>query len=351
MIRGYADPAMTPAPISIALIGNFALAGRERLEAGLAVPYEVIPVPDSVPRERLLELIAPAEVIVGTHLSREMAARARGLRLMHTIGAGIDQVDLSALPPGARLANVYHHGVGIAEYILMAMLALPRELVRYETRFRRGDWSGSFWSSRPIPPPRPELKDKTLALLGLGTIGREVAVRAKAFGMRVLGMRRRGAAGPPVAGVDEVHGPEGLEYLLRQADYVVVALPLGPETEGLIGERALGWMKPSAYLVNVGRGPILEEEPLYRALAEKRIAGLACDVWYIYPRPPIGEEPVYPSRFPFHELDNVLMTPHVSGWTEGTMNGRFRAIAENINRLSRGEPLVNQVYPPAGAEQ
>ena len=123
--------------------------------------------------------------------------------------------------------------------------------------------------------------------------------------------------------------------MLRRADYLAITLPLTPETRGLIGAAELGLMKPTAVLVNVARAQIVDEDALYAALAEKRLAGAALDVWYRYPSAP---GPAFPSRRPFHELPNVLMTPHVSGWTDGMMEARASLIAGNIRRVARGEP-------------
>lgn len=340
---------MSEPPIAIAVVGSFALQGLERLQATLAVPHTLISIPDDVPEAEKLRLLEAAQVILATHLTPEMARSASGLRLVHTVGAGIEAVDLAALSPGVPVCNVYFHGVGIAEYVMLGMLAATRDLVAIHNRFRTGDWAGSYHSNAPIPPPKPELHGKTVLLLGVGTIGREVAVRARAFGMTVLGWRRSGAAGEPVPGVDELHGPEALDELLPRADYVIVAVPLGEDTRELLDARRLGLLKPTAILVNVARGPVIAEEALYRVLAEARIGAYVGDVWYEYPEPPSGGRPFFPSRFPFHELDNVIMTPHISGWTEGVVAGRFRFIAENINRLVRGEPLENQVHPPPEA--
>lgn len=345
-------PPMLPAdmertPVRIAMVGTFALAGRARLEECLQAPAEIVPVPDTVDAAEKLRRLEGAEVIVSTHLTREMARAAPGLRLMHAVGAGVDAVELDALPAGARLANVYHHGPGIAEYVLMGMLAASRDLVGYHDRLRLGDWSGTYHSLAPIPPPFPELRGRTALLLGLGAIGREVAVRAHAFGMRVRAIRRRPQAEPLPAGVEACRDMEALADWLPEADFVVVTLPLTEETRGAIGEAELARMKATAVLVNVARGPVVDEAPLYRALAERRLGGLVCDVWYRYPPRPLTGEPVFPSRYPLHELDNVVMTPHMAGYTEGTVRDRFRTVAENIDRLVRGEPLRNQVYPPA----
>ena len=181
-----------------------------------------------------------------------------------------------------------------------------------------------------------------MGILGYGRIGRSVAERARAFGMAVWGIRRRPGRedGSRLA---VLQGPEALDEILRAADYVVVALPLTGATRGLLGERELGLMKPTAVLVNVARAEILDEEAVYRALSRGTIAGAVLDVWYRYP--PDGR-PVLPGRQAFHELPNVIMTPHVAGWTEGTVEARATLIAANVARVARGEPPVNLVSEP-----
>ena len=127
---------------------------------------------------------------------------------------------------------------------------------------------------------------------------------------------------------------------MRRADYLAVTLSLNDQTRGLLGARELALMKPTARLVNVARAEIVDEDALYHALAAGRLAGAALDVWYRYPKEP---GPTWPGRRPFHELDNVLMTPHVSGWTEGMLEARARLIAENIERTARGQPPLNLI--------
>jgi len=131
-----------------------------------------------------------------------------------------------------------------------------------------------------------------------------------------------------------------LPDVLRQSDHLAITLPLTAETQGLIGKAELALMKPTAILVNVSRAQLIDEDALYEALAERRIGAAALDVWYHYPS---EAGPVLPARCPFHELPNVLMTPHISGWTDGTLETRATLIAENIDRTARGEPHKNVV--------
>jgi len=276
-------------------------------------------------------------VLVSLAFTREMAAAAPRLRLVQVPGAGLDRIDRGALAPGTALANAYGHDVGIAEYVIGAMLALARDFCRVDARLRRGEWE-SVWSGAPVPL-WSELAGKTLGILGYGRIGQAVARRALAFDMEVLAIRRD-ASRPDPHRLAFLRGPEALDELLGRSDYLAITLALTLDTRGLIGRRELARLKPTAMLVNVARGEIVDEEALYQALQSGRLAAAALDVWYRYPS---GGAPTHPGHHPFHTLPNVLMTPHVSGWTEGMMEARAAVIAENIHRTARGEPPVNLI--------
>ena len=260
---------------------------------------------------------------------------------MQVPGAGLDRIDRSSLPQGAWLANAYGHETGIAEYVIGAMLAWSRGFCRLDAALRRGIWESQWAVGASAPPVWPELAGKTLGILGYGRIGQAVARRARPFDMQICAIRRQ-------ITLSEAHelallgGPDALDEILRRADYLVIALSLSASTRGLLGERELRLMKPTAVLINVARAEIIDEAALYRALAQKTIAGAVLDVWYRYPT---DEGPTFPARHAFHELPNVLMTPHVSGWTEGMLEARAKLIAENIHRVARGEPPVNLILP------
>jgi phosphoglycerate dehydrogenase-like enzyme len=324
---------VTVAPLRVAFAGVFAGHVADRVRARLALPCEVV-----VGDEReIVGQLAEADVLVSLAFTREMAAAAPRLRLVQVPGAGLDRIDRGALAPGTALANAYGHDVGIAEYVIGAMLALARDFCRVDARLRRGEWE-SVWSGAPVPL-WSELAGKTLGILGYGRIGQALARRALAFDMEVLAIRRD-ASRPDPHRLAFLRGPEALHELLGRSDYLAITLALTPDTRGLIGRRELARLKPTVMLVNVARGEIVDEEALYQALQSGRLAAAALDVWYRYPS---GGAPTHPGHHPFHTLPNVLMTPHVSGWTEGMMEARAAVIAENIHRTARGEPPVNLI--------
>jgi phosphoglycerate dehydrogenase-like enzyme len=325
--------------LRIAFAGTFAAHLVEPVRAQLDTPYDVVVADDA----GIVSQLPDVDVLVTLAFSAEMGAAARRLKLVQVPGAGLDRIDRSALPVGTRLANVYGHETGIAEYVFGAMLSLRREFARLDAALRRGYWASQWAVGEPPPPVWPELAGKTLSILGYGRIGQELARRARAFGMDVLAIRRD-AGQPDPCGIGSVRGPDAVDDAVAHADYLAITLPLTPETRGLLGEKRLRSMKPSAILVNVSRAQIIDEEALYAALAERRIAGAALDVWYRYPT---AAGTTLPATQPFHELPNVLITPHVSGWTDGMLERRAQLIAENIRRTERGEPPLNLIAPAA----
>ncbi len=296
---------------------------------------EVVDTDDLAAFERAL---AHADAMVSMSWKWDPPSASR-LKLLQLPGAGTDEIDFSRVPSGTAICNCYEHEIGIAEYVLAAMLEWTIGLRRMEPRFRQGNWAGSYLCG----PRHGELFGKTLGIIGFGHIGREVARRAKPFGMRVIACTRTPRREDELA--DRVDGMERFGDLVAEADFIAVTPPLNDQTRGLFDQRAFARMRPSAVIINVARGAIIDERALYTALKDRRIGGAVIDVWYQYP--PQGQpEGPRPSSYPFHELDNVLMTPHASAWTDGLLPRRNRAVAMNLNRLARGEPLFNVVRAP-----
>ncbi len=292
-----------------------------------------IAVVDDAREGELARALADAEAIIS--MDWHAGPPAPRLKLLHLPGAGTDDIDFGAVPPTANVCNVFGHEISIAEYVLATMLETAIGVRRMDAGLRRNQWHGSHLCG----PRHGELHGRTLGIVGYGRIGREVARRATAFGMRVLACSR--TAKPADEFTERISAMEGFGDLLTAADYVLVAAPLDASTRGLFDAQAFARMKSSAVIINVARGPIIDEQALYLACRERKIGGAVIDVWYGYP--PQGETYAVPSRFPFHELDNVIMTPHASGWSEDLKARRCQGIAENLNRLARGKPLLRVV--------
>ena len=321
--------------MKVAFAGSFAASIAEPVRARLALPHELVVGDETA----IVGQLADVDVLVSMSFSAIMAEASPRLRLVQVPGAGLDRIDRAALRPGMYLANAYGHEVGIAEYILGAMIALTRSFGRLDSALRQGRWESQWAVDAAAPALWPELAGKTLGILGFGHIGQALARRAAAFDMRVGAVRRQAQTAVP-DGIAFIAGPERLDDLLRQADYLAITLPLSPETHNLINAQRLRLMKPTAFLINVARAEIVDEAALYQALASGRIAGAALDVWYRYPT---ASGPTPPANQPFHTLANVLLTPHVSGWTEGMLNARASLIADNITRIASGEAPLNAV--------
>ncbi|MEU1483047.1 2-hydroxyacid dehydrogenase [Streptomyces sp. NPDC005752] len=285
--------------------------------------------------DRISAALRDTEVYIGSKLRAEDARRAARLRLVHVVGAGYDGIPFDALDPGVTVATTHHHGRSIAEHVLMSVLMLSRDVLTADRALRAGHWRNV--AVDPGLPFGSTLSGRRVGIIGFGETGTEVARLCRAVGLGVRAVRRDPTA-PIPAGLrpDWVGGNDRLPELLAESDVVVVTVPLSPATRGLIGPAELRAMGPGSLLVNVARGPVVQEEALYEALRSGSIGGAALDVWWSGPPDP-------PSRLPFHELPNVLMTPHNSGHTTDTFAARAAEIADNIGRMRRGEPLVNVV--------
>ena len=306
---------------------------RRRLDA----TWQVVALPDTVDPASLAEALRDADAIVSFAIERELPPTPR-LRLVQVTGAGYDRIPLAALPRGCSVCNVYEHETGIAEYVLAAMLECTIGLGRLDRDFRGGDWCGYGTAAGP-PSFRAELAGKTLGILGFGHIGREVARRARPFGMRIGAITRTPA---PSELADWIVPVSELDHRLPQCDFLLVACPLNASTRGLVNGDRLAKMKRSAVLINVARGDVVEERALYEALRDKAIRAAVIDVWYVYPS--AADRNPRPAHLPFHELPNVIMTPHVSGWTDELLDRRRAVIADNLKRLVTGAELRNVVH-------
>jgi phosphoglycerate dehydrogenase-like enzyme len=286
--------------------------------------------------QRLIPALAEAEIVV-SHIWKKDFPPAPRVKLLQSVAAGIDLIDVPSVPRGVSICSVAGHEQAIAEYVLMTMLAWQHRLIDIATSFRGGVWSTGGGAGGG--PTHGEIMNKTIGIVGYGKIGREVAKRAVGFGCTVIAANRSEIADKGEA--VEIYPLTELDRMLPRCDIVVVAAGLGPETARLIDAGRFGLMKPTAFLINIGRAGILDEEALYDALRSGAIGGAALDVWWQYPT--AAEPNRHGSRLPFHELPNVILTPHCSSATDGARDRRFSSVAGNIDRYVRGEPLQNVV--------
>lgn len=286
--------------------------------------------------QRLIPALADAEIVVG-HIWKKDFPEAPRLKFLQSVAAGIDLIDVPSLPHGVTVCNVAGHEQAIAEYVLMTMLAWQHRLIDIAAAFRGGVWSTGGGAGGG--PTHGEIFGKTIGIVGYGKIGREVAKRAVGFNCKVIAVNRSPVADKRDA--SEVYPLAELDRMLRQCDVVVIAAGLGPETSRLIDAGRFALMKPTAFLINIGRAGIIDEAALYEALQSKQIGGAAIDVWWQYPTP--AEPNRHGSSLPFHELPNVIMTPHCSSATDGARERRFSTVAGNLDRYIRGEALTNVV--------
>lgn len=306
---------------------------RERFEAGVPADARVCWQVGGVSPDGLRD----ADVYVGSRFTASMADAAEKLRLVHIAGAGTDKVDLNALVPDTLVANTFHHEQSIAEYTVAAAVMLRRGFLTQDRELRRDIWATSVYDSA-IPQPSA-LGDARIGFIGFGHIGQRTWNLFRAFGCTAAAVTGSGRV--PDCGLAWSADTSELDRLMRECDVAVVSAPLNDQTVGMIGDAQFRALGRDGVLINVGRGPLVQERALYDALAGGVIRAAAIDVWYRYPS---GDDVSPPSNLPFANLPNLVMTPHSSGVTRDTFTGRVDDIVANIGRLQRGEPLRNVVH-------
>ena len=284
--------------------------------------------------ERFQDVVPEADVLIGG--TRVAIPPSNRLKLYQIPFTGYDWITPADLPKGVLFCNTHEHETTIAEHIMLGMLEFQIELMRdTHPMMVEKSYNGRSISGGPM---HRELRGATVGIVGYGHIGREVARRCKAFDMRVVAVSRtvrdEGDLIDAYWTVDD-----GLNRLLAESDFVIVCAPLDETTRGMIGADQFKRMKSDAVICNVGRGEVIDEAAMYEALSSKRIRGGIIDVWYVYPS---KDDPnPWPSRFPFQKLDNVILSPHNSAWTEPMTTRRWLFVAKQLDRFVRGEDLEN----------
>jgi phosphoglycerate dehydrogenase-like enzyme len=324
-------------PDSLKIVSSFQFSQDSLNVLREAAQADVLCVADT---NELLAHLHETAILCSYKVTRKWRKLAPQLRWLQLTGAGVDELR----PTGILDADsgiivttaVGIHTTTLSEYAFGSMLMFNRswpEMVRLQDQHvwpRSANW---------YKLQGRELVDQTLGIVGLGNIGRRIAQLGKAFGMRVLATRRSALGGEQEPDVDQVYSPAQLHTMLRQSDYVVLAVPLTTQTEKLIGEAELRAMQPHAYLVNIARGRVIDEKMLIRALQEGWIGGVGLDV--------TEEEPLPPDS-PLFSLPNVILTPHISGISVHYDKRLATLFADNLRRYGAGEPLRNRYDPVRG---
>jgi phosphoglycerate dehydrogenase-like enzyme len=290
-------------------------------------------------QEEFLTQLPEAEVVCSFSMPADWAEQAPHLRWLQYPGAGVDRLFVSGLlskqSPVVVTTAAGIHAVTISEYVFGSMLMFNwnwPQMVRLQDSHV---WARSAgWYSLG----GRELAGQTLGILGLGNIGRRIARLGRAFGMRVVGTRRSSTSSPD-PDLDQIYPHDQFLPLLAESDYVILSLPLTPETEGLIGAEELRAMKNTAYLVNIARGRVVDEQALIKALREGWIGGAGLDV---------AETEPLPSNNPLYGLPNVILTPHIAGVGVYYERRLAELFADNLRRYRAGEPLTNRFDPGRG---
>jgi phosphoglycerate dehydrogenase-like enzyme len=290
------------------------------------------------------DLPAPADfhILVAGRPTPEHLAASPSLRALIIPFAGLPEATRDVLSefPQLQVHNLHHNSAQTAEMAVALLTAAARFVVSVDRQFRQHDWTPRY-----DPPPVVILDGLTALVLGYGAIGQRVARVCQAMGMQVLAVRRDPLSAAPADIRAETHSLGDLLWLLPRSQVLIITLPLTEGTAGLIGAEELALLPEGALLVNVARGEIVDEAALYHALREGRLAAAGLDVWYNYPEDRESRTHTPPSRFPFHELDNVVMSPHRGGAFGSPYTEQARALhlARLLNAAARGEPMPNRV--------
>lgn len=284
------------------------------------------------------------EVLINGRPNRQQLEASQQLRAVVIPWAGLPQATRRLLLefPQLEVFNLHFNAIDTAETALALLLAAARQLIPHDRALRQHDWRGRY---RPNTSLR--LRGKTALILGFGQIGRQLGAMLKGLGMRVLATRRTVQGVEDMDGI-RVHPSRHMQDLLPQAHVLAITLPHTPETDQLISEAALALLPAEALLVNIGRGPIVDQGALYQALVSGRLGGAGLDVWYHYPSDEASRACTPPADYPFHELGNVVMSPHRAGGSAESERLRMAELAALLNELASGGSSISRVDVQAG---
>jgi phosphoglycerate dehydrogenase-like enzyme/ribonuclease HI len=298
-------------------------------------------IPKADEREEIKRYLPEVEVVIGGSFSKEDLDQAKKLKLFQIPFAGVDQLDLSLYKDRKDIfiCNVHTNRAAVAEHAFALMLALAKNIVTNDRDLRLGRWHG--FSSKE---PTIQLQGKSLGIIGLGSIGWEIAKIGHLLGMKIFALKReikeKDLEKKKI--LEFLGANKDLEKVIKESDFIIITVPLTKKTKGLIGKKELKLMQ-GKYLVNISRGAVIDEEALFKSLEEHYLSGAAIDTWYQYPTN--EQKEILPSQYNFHKLKNVVMSPHTAGYSDRALEENIKSVFDNIVRIYYGEEPENQIAP------
>ena len=298
-------------------------------------------IPKTNERETIKKYLKEVEVAIGGTFSKEDLEQTKKLKLIQIPFAGVDKLDFDLYKDrqDIYICNIHANRNAVAEHAFALILTLAKNIVTNDRDLRLGRWHG--FSTKE---PTIQLQGKSLGIIGLGSIGWEIAKIGHTLGMKVFALKRKiEEKDLEKKNILEFLGEKkDLEKVIKESNFIVVTVPLTRETKRLIGEKELKLMKEK-YLINISRGTVIDEEALFESLKEQHLAGAAIDTWYQYPSSKQRE--VLPSKYDFHKLDNVVMSPHTAGYTDRALEENIKSVFNNIVKIYYGEEPENRIDP------
>jgi len=298
-------------------------------------------IPKADEREEIKRYLPEVEVVIGGSFSKEDLDQAKKLKLFQIPFTGVDQLDLSLYKDRKDIfiCNVHTNRTAVAEHAFALMLALAKNIVTNDRDLRLGRWHG-FSSQEPTI----QLQGKSLGIIGLGSIGWEIAKIGYALGMKIFALKReikeKDLEKKKI--LEFLGANKDLEKVIKESDFIIITVPLTQKTKGLIGKKELKLMQ-GKYLVNISRGAVIDEEALFKSLEEHYLSGAAIDTWYQYPTN--EQKEILPSQYNFHKLENVVMSPHTAGYSDRALEENIKSVFDNMVRIYYGEEPENQITP------
>ncbi|MDB3955577.1 2-hydroxyacid dehydrogenase [Alphaproteobacteria bacterium] len=284
----------------------------------------------------LTKELSDADVFITTRWPNKKIIAPK-LKLIQIPAAGYDNIHFESVPKGCIVSNTFEHEIPMAEYCLLAMLESEIHLNKMDIQLKKGDWTGYF--SRTSF--HGELYNQNLGIIGFGHIGKEISKRANAFGMNITAIVRDIKKYKNNNKINFISS-KNIKTIINKINYLIVACPLNESTKDMVDLKLIKKMNKRAVIINVARGPIVNEDDLYVALKHKLIRGAVIDVWYNYPQNNSSKK-LYPSKNPLHKLKNVIFSPHASAWSHQLWDRRFKFICENLEKLYNNKKLKNIV--------